>query len=91
MRTLVYKRTHTGDPDELGQFGNHDCMGTVRGRYYDAVIGVGGIGDAPRRFNIAGKITWIGIGPHKPRWPPQTPPPVAGSNSSTPAGGTEGL
>jgi len=25
-----------------------------------------------------------------PRWPPQTPPPVAGSNSSTPVGGTGG-
>jgi hypothetical protein len=65
MRTLVYKRTHSGDPDEQGRFGIHDCMGSVRARDYDAVIGVGGIGDEPRRNGIAEKITWIGIGPHK--------------------------
>jgi len=65
MRTLVYKRTHNGDPDEEGVFGIHDCMGTVRARDFDAVIGVGGVGDEPRREDIAEKITWIGIGPHK--------------------------
>lgn len=65
MRTLVYKRTHSGDPDALGQFGIHDCMGSVRGREYDAVIGVGGIGPWPRREGIAKKLTWVGIGPHK--------------------------
>ena len=44
MKVLVYKRTHNGDPDANGCFGAYDCMGTVRDRQYDAVIGVGGIG-----------------------------------------------
>jgi hypothetical protein len=65
MRTLVYKRTHNGDPDALGQFGIRDCMGSVRARDYDAVIGVGGTGDEPRSFGLAEKVNWIGIGPHK--------------------------
>jgi hypothetical protein len=65
MRILVYKRTHTGDPDGEGNFGCDDCMGVVRGYKYDAVIGVGGIGSEARSENIAGKITWIGIGPSK--------------------------
>jgi len=43
MRILIYKRTHTGDPDLKGRFGIHDCMGRVRDYDYDAVIGVGGI------------------------------------------------
>jgi hypothetical protein len=64
MRTLIYKRTHIGDPDVSGTFGIHDCMGQVRSWGFDAVIGVGGIGDEPRRCNIAGKLTWIGIGAH---------------------------
>jgi hypothetical protein len=62
MRTLIYKRTHSGDPDhEAGVFGNDDCMGSVRGWQFDAVIGVGGI--RPWSEGIARKITWIGIGP----------------------------
>lgn len=65
MRTLVYKRTHNGDPDEKGRFGIHDCMRQVRGYGYDAVIGVGGVGDEPEAWGIAGKVNWIGIGPHK--------------------------
>jgi hypothetical protein len=66
MRTLIYKRTHHGDPDpETGEFGCNNCMGTVRGRRFDAVIGVGGIGPEPRRHGIAGKLTWIGIGARK--------------------------
>lgn len=65
MRALVYKRTHNGDPDAEGRFGIHDCMGQVRGYGYDAVIGVGGIGDEPAGWGIAGKVNWIGIGPHK--------------------------
>lgn len=65
MRTLVYKRTHNGDPDAEGRFGIHDCMGQVRGYGYEAVIGVGGVGDEPERWGIAGKVNWIGIGPHK--------------------------
>lgn len=66
MRTLIYKRTHSGDPDpQAGVFGNHDCMGSVKGWNYDAVIGIGGIGPEPVHHRIAGKLTWIGIGPHK--------------------------
>jgi hypothetical protein len=64
MRILIYKRTHSGDPDpKTGVFGNHDCMGTVRGWPFDAVIGIGGVGREPQRYRIAGKLTWIGIGP----------------------------
>src|SRR4051812_45820013 len=48
MRTLVYKRTHSGDPDpKMGVFGNHDCMGEVRAWPFDAVIGIGGVGQQP--------------------------------------------
>jgi hypothetical protein len=62
--TLVYKRTHNGDPDpDSGEFGIYDCMGSVRAWPYDSVVGVGGIGDEPRRHGIAEKINWIGIGP----------------------------
>ena len=60
---MIYKRTHSGDPDpKTGVFGNHDCMGSVRGHPFDAVIGIGGIGQAARDHRIAGKLTWIGIG-----------------------------
>lgn len=32
MRALIYKRTHTGDPDPAhGIFGEFDCMGEIRG------------------------------------------------------------
>jgi hypothetical protein len=66
MRTLIYKRTHSGDPDpETGVFGNHDCMGQVRGHRFDAVIGIGGIGKEPRKHRIACRLTWIGIGAQK--------------------------
>jgi len=66
MRTLIYKRTHSGDPDPTsGLFGVHDCMGRDRDRMFEAVIGVGGIGEEPQRWNIAGKLTWVGIGPHR--------------------------
>src|SRR6476660_6978459 len=66
MRTLIYKRTHTGDPNpKAGVFGNNDCMGEVRSRDFDAVIGIGGISDEPRRYRIDGKLTWIGIDPEK--------------------------
>jgi hypothetical protein len=66
MRTLIYKRTHTGDPNpKAGVFGNNDCMGEVRSRDFDAVIGIGGISDEPRRHSIDGKLTWIGIGSEK--------------------------
>ena len=65
MRILVYKRTHNGDPDRDGCFGIHDCMGVVRKRDFDGVIGVGGIGPEANANGIAGKVNWIGIGPHK--------------------------
>jgi hypothetical protein len=65
MRTLIYKRTHPGDPDEAGRFGIYDCMGRVRSWDFEAVIGVGGLGPEPRSHGLDGKINWIGIGPHK--------------------------
>lgn len=66
MRVLIYKRTHSGDPDPVtGVFGNNHCMGRVRGWVFDAVIGVGGIGTYAQAENIAGLLTWIGIGAHK--------------------------
>ncbi|WP_157656956.1 hypothetical protein [Burkholderia ubonensis] len=65
LRILTYKRTHIGDPDSTGQFGINDCMGRVRNRRFDAVIGVGGTGPEPRSEGIAGKLTWVGIGPRR--------------------------
>ena len=67
MPTLVYKRTHLGDPDSFGRFGCRDCMGRVRSWKFDSVIGIGGLSAEPRSFGIDGKVTWIGIGPH---WTP---------------------
>jgi hypothetical protein len=43
MRTLIFKRTHNGDPDS-GLWGVKDCMGSVRCWEYEAVIGIGGKG-----------------------------------------------
>lgn len=65
MRVLVYKRTHNGDPDADGCFGAYDCMGIVRDREFDAVVGVGGIGPEAQANGIDGQVNWIGIGPHK--------------------------
>jgi hypothetical protein len=65
MRTLVYKRTHKGDPDRKGCFGIQDCMGRVRGYEFDAVIGVGGISRMPTAQGIGGKVNWVGIGSRK--------------------------
>jgi hypothetical protein len=69
MRTLIYKRTHSGDPEPAsGVFGSSEgrgCMGQVRGYQFDAVIGIGGISSWPQREGIAGRLTWVGIGPHK--------------------------
>ena len=65
MRTLIYKRTHHGDPDMGGRFGIHDCMGRVRRWDFDAVIGVGGMGPEARSHGLDGKVNWIGIGPQK--------------------------
>jgi hypothetical protein len=63
MKVLIYKRTHTGDPDNSGCFGVYDCMGQVRSWTFGAVIGVGGVSRAPVRQGIARKVTWVGIGP----------------------------
>jgi len=65
MRTLIYKRTHPGDPDENGHFGVEDCMGQVRKWDFEAVIGVGGLSAEASSYSLDGKINWIGIGPHK--------------------------
>ncbi len=65
MRTLIYKRTHTGDPDKNGRFGIHDCMRSVRTWGFEAVIGVGGSSAEPESHGLARKVNWIGIGPHK--------------------------
>jgi hypothetical protein len=40
-------------------------MGSVRNFRYEAVIGIGGIGHEAIANGISGKISWIGIGPHK--------------------------
>jgi hypothetical protein len=63
MRILTYKRTHVGDPDQYGRFGIYDCMGRVRSYAFDAVIGIGGIGQEPKSFGIDRKINWVGINP----------------------------
>jgi len=65
LRVFIYKRTHEGDPDEDGCFGCCDCMGTRRAWDFDAVIGIGGIGNEAKRNGIAGKVTWIGVGAEK--------------------------
>jgi hypothetical protein len=65
MRSLIYKRTHPGDPDAEGRFGIHGCTGQVRAWRFEAVIGIGGTGPEPRSYGLAGKVNWIRIGPHK--------------------------
>ena len=63
MRTLVYKRTHHGDPGPEGRFGISDCMGRVRTWDFEAVIGVGGSSAKPKKEGLAYLVNWIGIGP----------------------------
>lgn len=63
MRILTYKRTHSGDPDDRGVFGSSDCMGSVRNRAFDAVVGIGSKHPWTNDKAIAGKVTWIGVGP----------------------------
>ncbi|MDN3685522.1 hypothetical protein QW180_26090 [Vibrio sinaloensis] len=60
---LVYKRTHVGDPNGKGEFGVKDCMGEIRDYDFDAVIGVGGLGNEPCSYGIDRKINWVGIKP----------------------------
>lgn len=62
---LIYKRTHKGDPGKNGIFGIHNCMGRVRNRVYDAVIGIGGKSPWQGNENIAKKVNWIGRFPKK--------------------------
>jgi hypothetical protein len=64
MRVLIYKRTHPFDPNTDGVFGCQDCMGAVRRRRFDAVIGVGGIGAEPRSWGIDRRLNWVGVGAH---------------------------
>lgn len=69
MRTFIYKRTPTGDPDRDGRFGVRDCMGRLRDSEFEAVIGVGGIGSQAKSQKINRKVNWIGIGPRKRKSP----------------------
>jgi hypothetical protein len=64
MRVLIYKRTHPDDPNEDGVFGCQDCMGAVRRRRFDAVIGVGGVGAEAQRWRIDRRLNWVGVGAH---------------------------
>ena len=64
-RVLIYKRTHIGDPDSSGTFGCGDCMGRIRGYRYDAVIGIGVANPWIGHEGIAGRITWVGVGPQR--------------------------
>jgi hypothetical protein len=65
MNTLIYKRTHRGDPNPAGVFGCHDCMGRVRQQEFEAVIGLGGKHPWLGHRDIAFKVTWVGIHPKK--------------------------
>ncbi len=65
MKVLIYKRTHKGDPNRDGIFGNQDCMGSVRNWEFDAVIGIGGKVPWAADADIQYKINWIGIGPQR--------------------------
>jgi len=65
MKILIYKRTHKGDPDERGIFGNQDCMGKVRNWNYDAVIGIGGKSPWKGDEDISYKVNWVGLEPKK--------------------------
>ncbi len=67
MKILVYKRTHTGDPDAEGRFGIHDCMGTIRNLPFDAVVGVGGLGKEAQSHGIDRKVNWVGVNPVRNR------------------------
>ena len=69
VKILVYKRTHTGDPNPDGVFGCNDCMGIVRNSDYDAVIGIG-VQHPDSGHDISCKVTWVGVGPHKHNAPP---------------------
>ncbi|MEI6746760.1 MAG: hypothetical protein WCL34_12430 [Methylococcaceae bacterium] len=59
---LIYKRTHTGDPDQGGIFGVNGCMGRVRSWEFDAVIGIGGKNPDKGDEDIANRINYVGLG-----------------------------
>ena len=66
MATLVYKMTHSGDPDfDLGCWGVSDCMGKVRGYDFDAVIGIGGRSWWTNQTSRVGELIWIGLDPQQ--------------------------
>jgi hypothetical protein len=75
-KVLIYKRTHTGDPNEIttdapdkrGIFGINTCMGRVRSWEFDAVIGVGGKSAGE---GIAYRINYVGLGVKKHSINPQ--------------------
>jgi hypothetical protein len=69
VRILTYKRTHIGDPDNRGIFGINDCMGTIRNRGFDAVVGIGSKSPWNDSIDIAGKVTWVGVGPFRMKSP----------------------
>lgn len=69
MKVLIYKRTHKGDPNTEGIFGNQDCMGIIRNWNYDAVIGIGGKLPWKEDADIKYKINWIGLEPKKIKSP----------------------
>jgi hypothetical protein len=64
MKILVYRRTHTGDPNSKGVFGCNNDMGSIRDWNY-AVIGIGGKNPHPSCGSIKERITWVGICPVK--------------------------
>ena len=61
MKVLIYKRTHTGDPEPTGTSGINDCMGQIRKYEFDAVTGAGGIGQEPTGYGSDREINWVGI------------------------------
>lgn len=66
MATLVYKMTHSGDPDSnLGCWGVSDCMGQVRGYGFDAIIGIGGRSWWSSEISREGELIWIGVDPQE--------------------------
>jgi hypothetical protein len=76
LNTLIYKRTHTDDPDKKsGTFGICNCMKAgVRSWPFEAVIGVGGKHPDRGCEDIARKITWVGIGAVRSKGPSDRDP-----------------
>lgn len=72
LTVLIYRQTHTHDPCQCGVFGIRDCMGKIRGRSYDAVIGIGA--KKPANIAIARKLTWVGINARKQESPDRKGP-----------------